>query len=218
MAFIFVKILFHTGNSDIWHCYRLFIYRGQIWYDIEHNTKVKRLQPVSDYKLRKDISFLALTGSYGASFLSSLEKTPRYIESAMYIHNQVSFWWPGVFTETESLSWWWMVHRWLPGRLWLSWWQPSVQKINQYDNLSVLVFNLVPPDICNYHYHYHDVIMTTMASQITSLTVVYSTVYLGSYLRKHQSSASLAFVPVNSPHKGPVTRKMFPFDDVIPSH
>ena len=39
--------------------------------------------------------------------------------------------------------------------------------------------------------------------------------------RKHQSSASMAFVrgnspgPVNSPHKGPVTRKMFPFDDVI---
>ena len=39
--------------------------------------------------------------------------------------------------------------------------------------------------------------------------------------RKHQSSASLAFVrgshrrPVNSPHKWPVTRKMFPFDDVI---
>ena len=39
--------------------------------------------------------------------------------------------------------------------------------------------------------------------------------------RKHQSSASLAFVegihrwPVNSPHKGPVTQKMFPFDDVI---
>ena len=39
--------------------------------------------------------------------------------------------------------------------------------------------------------------------------------------KKRQSSASLAFVrgihrwPVNSPHKGPVTRKMFPFDDVI---
>ena len=39
--------------------------------------------------------------------------------------------------------------------------------------------------------------------------------------RKHQSSASLAFVrgihrgPVNSPHKWSVTRKMFPFDDVI---
>ena len=48
-----------------------------------------------------------------------------------------------------------------------------------------------------------------------------STVYSGIDERKHQSSASLAFVreihqwPVNSPHKGPVTQKMFPFDDVI---
>ena len=63
--------------------------------------------------------------------------------------------------------------------------------------------------------------MRAMASQITSLTIVYSTVYSGTDERKHQSSASLAFVrgidrwPVNSPHKGPVTRKMFPFDDVI---
>ena len=63
--------------------------------------------------------------------------------------------------------------------------------------------------------------MATIASQITSLTVVYSIVYSGADQRKHQSSASLAFVwgihrgPVNSPHKGPVTRKMFPFDDVI---
>ena len=63
--------------------------------------------------------------------------------------------------------------------------------------------------------------MTTMASQITSLTIVYSTVYSVEDQRKHQSSASLAFVwgvhrgPVNSPHKWPVTRKMFPFDDVI---
>ena len=51
--------------------------------------------------------------------------------------------------------------------------------------------------------------------------IVYSTVYPGADQRKHQSSASLAFVrgihrsPVNSPHKGPVTRNMFPFDDVI---
>ena len=63
--------------------------------------------------------------------------------------------------------------------------------------------------------------MSTMASQITSLTIVYSTVYSGVDQRKHQSSASLAFVrgihrsPVNSPHKGQVTRKIFPFDDVI---
>ena len=67
--------------------------------------------------------------------------------------------------------------------------------------------------------HYNDVIMSAMASQITSLTIVYSTVYSGTDQRKHQSSASLAFVrgnsPVNSPHKGPVTWKMFPLDDVI---
>ena len=69
--------------------------------------------------------------------------------------------------------------------------------------------------------HYCDVIMATIASQITSLMIVYSTVYSDADQRKHQSSASLAFVrgihrgPVNSPPKGPVTRKMFPFDDVI---
>ena len=63
--------------------------------------------------------------------------------------------------------------------------------------------------------------MSAMASQIANLTTVYSIVYLGADQRKHQSSASLAFVkgihrwPVNSPQKGPVARKMFPFDDVI---
>ena len=63
--------------------------------------------------------------------------------------------------------------------------------------------------------------MGAMVSQITSLTIVYSTVYSNADQRRHQSSASLAFVwgirlgPVNSPHKWPVTRKMFPFDDVI---
>ena len=65
--------------------------------------------------------------------------------------------------------------------------------------------------------------MGAIASQITILTIVYLAVYPGADQRKHQSSASLAFVreihrwPVNSPHKGPVTRKMFPFDDVIMS-
>ena len=42
--------------------------------------------------------------------------------------------------------------------------------------------------------HYVDFIMTTMASQITSLTIVYSTIYSDADQRKHQSSASLAFV------------------------
>ena len=71
------------------------------------------------------------------------------------------------------------------------------------------------------HKHYSDIIMSMMASPIPSLTIVYSTVYSGRDQRKHQSSASLAFVrgihrwPVNSPHKGPVMWKMFPFDDVI---
>ena len=68
---------------------------------------------------------------------------------------------------------------------------------------------------------HNDVIMVAIASQITSLTIVYSAVYSGSDERNHQSSASLAFVwgihrgPVNSLHKWPVTWKMFPFDDVI---
>ena len=63
--------------------------------------------------------------------------------------------------------------------------------------------------------------MGAVASQITSLTIVYTTVYSDAYQSKHQSFASLAFVwgihrePVNSPHKWPVTRKMIPFDDVI---
>ena len=63
--------------------------------------------------------------------------------------------------------------------------------------------------------------MGAMASQITSLTFIYSTVYPGADQRKHQSSPSLAFVRGNhrwlmtSPHKEQVTRKMFLFDDVI---
>ena len=70
-------------------------------------------------------------------------------------------------------------------------------------------------------YHYYDVIMGAIVSQITSLTIVYSLVYSGADQRKHQSSASLAFMsgihrgPVNSLHKGPETRRMVPFDDII---
>ena len=41
---------------------------------------------------------------------------------------------------------------------------------------------------------YSDAIMGTMASQITSLTIVYSTVYAGADQGRHQSPASLAFV------------------------
>ena len=73
--------------------------------------------------------------------------------------------------------------------------------------------------------HYSDVIMGSIASQITGLKFVYSGVYSDADQRKHQSTASLAFVrgihrrPVNSPLKGPVTRKVSPtssWEFVIP--
>ena len=63
--------------------------------------------------------------------------------------------------------------------------------------------------------------MSVMVSQITGVSRVYWTVCSGADERKHQSSVSLAFVrgihwwPVNSLYKGPVTRNVFPFDDVI---
>ena len=63
--------------------------------------------------------------------------------------------------------------------------------------------------------------MGMKASQITGVSIVASAVCSGTDQRKYQSSAPLAVVrgihrwPVGSPHKGPVTRKMFPFDDVI---
>ena len=70
-------------------------------------------------------------------------------------------------------------------------------------------------------HHYSDVTMSAMESQITGESMICSTVCSGSDQRKHQSSASLTFVRgihrwlVVYPHKGPVTWKMLPFDDVI---
>ena len=62
--------------------------------------------------------------------------------------------------------------------------------------------------------------MGKIASQITSLTIVYSTVYSDTDERKHQSSASLAFVeeftgPGEFPAQMASNAEMFPFDDVI---
>ena len=76
-------------------------------------------------------------------------------------------------------------------------------------------------DVIVWRFHYNDVIMNAMspASRLFIQPFVQ-----GADQRKHQSSSSLAFVrgihqwPVNFPHKGPVTRKMFPFDDVIMFH
>ena len=69
--------------------------------------------------------------------------------------------------------------------------------------------------------HYKDVIMSAMSPQFTSVSIIYQTICSGAGQRKHQSFASLAFVrgihrwPMDSPHKGPVTRKNVLFDDAI---
>ena len=58
-------------------------------------------------------------------------------------------------------------------------------------------------------------------SQITSISTACSTICSATDQRKHQRSTSLAFArgihwwPVDSPHKGPVTWKIFSFDDII---
>ena len=73
---------------------------------------------------------------------------------------------------------------------------------------------------CDYH-HYSDLIMSAIGSEITGVLIICLIVCPGTDQRKQQSSALLAFVrgihrwPVNSPHKGPVMREIFPFDDVI---
>ena len=102
--------------------------------------------------------------------------------------------WRKVRTISYKTYWWLFLHTWY------------LQQQTYYDMRGI---------------HYCDAIMGTVASQITSLMIVYTTVYSDANQSKHQSSASLAFVwgihrgPVNSPHKWPVTRKMFSFDDVI---
>ena len=88
----------------------------------------------------------------------------------------------------------------------------------QVGNCPIFLMQKEPSTSAFRMFHYSEVIMSAM---ITSLTTVYSTVYSGADQRKYQNSASLGVVrgihrwPVNSPHKGPVMRKMFPFDDVI---
>ena len=71
------------------------------------------------------------------------------------------------------------------------------------------------------HEHYSDVMMSAMASQVTSITTVYSTVYSGTDKRKKSKLRVAGLCEGNSPVTGefptqePVTRKMFSFDDVI---
>ena len=87
-----------------------------------------------------------------------------------------------------------------------------------WQGLVIYVTQLWQISFCNHFYsailffHYHDDIMSAMASQVTSLTIVYSNLYSGEDQRKYQGSASLAFV--RGIHRGRVMRKMFPFDEV----
>ena len=103
-------------------------------------------------------------------------------------------------------------------------WVIQTHSLCTYDYLSMPSIHLMATrDLLDHLFliHYGDIVMGTVASQITSLTIVYSTIYSGADQRNHQSFALLAYVwgihrgPVNSPHNWPVTRKMFPFDDVI---
>ena len=63
--------------------------------------------------------------------------------------------------------------------------------------------------------HYNAVIMSTMASQVTILTIVYSNVYSGGDPRHWPLCWEIHGWPVNSPHKRSLTRKILPFGDVI---
>ena len=68
-----------------------------------------------------------------------------------------------------------------------------------------------------------DIIMSAMTSQIAGVSIVCSTICSGAHQKKnkHRSSTSLTVVrgihrcPMDSPYKGPVTRKMLLFDDVV---
>ena len=73
--------------------------------------------------------------------------------------------------------------------------------------------------------HYNDVIMNSLASQVTNPSIVFSTVYSRRRSKKISKLRVTGLYAENSPvsgefpaHKGPVTRKMFPFDDVIMQH
>ena len=105
----------------------------------------------------------------------------------------------------------------------------SVECVSKITSILSTTFYAKHVNACFQLTHFLSMIVRTLrwrhnghdGSQITSLTIVYSTVYSGADQRKHQSSASLAFArgihrwPVNSPHKWSVTRKMFSFDGVI---
>ena len=105
----------------------------------------------------------------------------------------------GMLTSSPGLLINFLLHGWILVSLWFSFFSTELFPVMQ----SIISYIVNGREL-----HYCDVIMNAIASQITSVSIF-------------QSSTSLAFLrgihrgPVNSLHKRPVTRKMFPFDDII---
>ena len=138
------------------------------------------------------------SGWHNASVISHPDEIPSGANSSEWLRVQMTLCRPDAIGQCRESSWW----------------HPAVSISHPGEILGIAKSS---------EWRYGDVIMGAMTSQFTSLTIVYSTVYLGTDQRKHQSSASLAFVrgihrwPVNSPQKRPITHKMFPFDDAFPN-
>ena len=106
--------------------------------------------------------------------------------------------------------------RYIKLRNWASFRSNIKSRPTKIRTIAVMIFNIWRLEQDYRHFtHYPGVIMGVMASQITGISIVCSTVCSDADQRKHQNSASLAFVRgihrwrVNSPHKRPVTRKRF---------
>ena len=90
--------------------------------------------------------------------------------------------------------------------------------IGSYNQFSTWIFEILETRL-----HYSDVTMSAMASHITGVSMVCSAV-VQLQIKENIQAPPLAFLrrihwsPVDSPHKGPVRRKTFPFDDVIMSY
>ena len=108
-------------------------------------------------------------------------------QMALYIYIFV-----GIGLEKALLPAWHKTITWTNASSW--------KNMSQMSSAKLMVATLFRPQCVSnsncrgLFYHYDDVIMTMLASQITSLTVVYSIVHSCVNQRKHQSSASLAFV------------------------
>ena len=134
----------------------------------------------------------------------------QYVSNGSF-NGLVENWWRSIILTNESLVYWPIY---------------VVTRSRNYDIICGVLKELEPTSIDNLSSvpdkkHYSDVIMSMLASQITGVSIVCSTVCAGADQRKQQSSASLGFVMgihqwlVGSPHRGPVMRTMISFDDII---